>query len=161
MAVSGHGWKWARATVAAGLLLCVLAPAQLSATERFVQGWHTGLALHGFDPVAYFTDAEPKMGRPDNEVAHAGTVWRFRNEGNRAAFLERPDIYMPRFGGYDPLAVARGAAAPGHPRLWFIFRNSLYLFQNADSLNAFTANPDRALAAAETRWPDVYRGLTP
>lgn len=160
MAGSGHRWKWVRA-LAAGSLLCVLVAGETSSTERFVESWHTGLALYGYDPVAYFTDAEAKLGREDNEVAHSGTVWRFRNEGNRAAFVARPDVYMPRFGGYDPLAIGRGAAAPGHPQLWFIFRNSLYLFHNADSLKRFVAAPERALEAAEARWPDVHRSLTP
>ena len=35
--------------------------------------------------------------------------------GNRAAFAANPDIYMPRFGGYDPLGVARGVAVAGNP----------------------------------------------
>ena len=32
-----------------------------------------------------------------------GAIWRFRNEGNRAAFAADPEVYMPRFGGYDPV----------------------------------------------------------
>ena len=68
----------------------------------------TGLAISGVDPVGYFTDGKPVFGRPDVELTYDGTVWRFENEGNRAAFKADPDVYMPRFGGYDPVAIAQG-----------------------------------------------------
>ena len=47
----------------------------------------------------------------DDESATFVAVWRFRNEGNRAAFAEHPEVYLPRFGGYDPVTIARGVSA--------------------------------------------------
>src|SRR5262245_43101380 len=72
-----------------------LAPVPLGAatTEYVVVDRNTGIAISGFDPVAYFTDGAPLVGRAAYEFAYAGTVWRFRNEGNRAAFEADPDIY--------------------------------------------------------------------
>src|SRR5262249_13416937 len=85
------------------------APASRAATtELVVSDQHTGVALYGFDPVAYFVDGRARQGSAKFEWRYAGVVWRFRNEGNRAAFIDRPADYLPRFGGYDPLAVARG-----------------------------------------------------
>ncbi len=74
-----------------------------------------------------------RSGRAELELRYGGAIWRFRNEGNRAAFAADPDIYMPRFGGYDPVAVARGAATPGHPELWLIAEQRLYLFYSAEA----------------------------
>jgi hypothetical protein len=136
-------------------------PAPAATTERVVVDWHTGLALYGFDPVAYFTDAKPVMGRADVEYSFAGAIWRFRNEGNRAAFVEHTDVYMPRFGAYDPMAIVRSVASPGHPALWLIDHNRLYFFANAASREAFAANPETAVAAAEHKWPSVMRELVP
>src|SRR5262245_25113039 len=68
----------------------------------------TGLAISGFDPVAYFTEGKALFGRPEIELNVGGAVWRFTNEGNRGAFASHPDVYAPRFGGYDPLAIGRG-----------------------------------------------------
>jgi hypothetical protein len=153
--------------LAAGLLLgfavLTAAPAPLTAatTERLVTDWRTGLAIHGFDPVAYFTDRQALAGRPDLEFAFAGAVWRFRNVGNRAAFVTRPEIYAPRFGGYDPFAIARGVATPGHPLFWFISEDRLYLFQSSEARNAFAANPEQAIEAADLKWPDVWKELVP
>ena len=95
-------------------------PVCAATTERIVVDRHSGLAISGFDPVAYFTDAVPRKGIEDHELSSAGVTWRFRNEGNMAAFVADPDIYTPQFGGYDPVAVARGVAAAGHPQLWLI-----------------------------------------
>lgn len=131
------------------------------AAERLVVDWRTGLAIYGFDPVAYFTDRRPVLGQPDFEHRYAGAVWRFRNPGNLAAFAQDPSTYMPRFGGYDPLGVARGVAIPGHPDLWLIVGDSLYLFHDRTTRDAFAANPDAARAAAETKWPEVARSLIP
>jgi hypothetical protein len=111
--------------------------------------------------VAYFTDGKPMAGRAELELSFAGAVWRFRNEGNRAAFTDRPDIYMPRFGGYDPMAVARGVAVPGNPQVWVVAQRRLYLFQTAETREAFAAAPDKMLAAAQARWPQVVEALVP
>ena len=92
----------------AGLLLAIGAVAPHAATtERIVADPHTGLALYGLDPVTYFTEGEPKAGESAFEYQFGGVIWRFVNEGNRAAFVANPEIYAPRFGGYDPVGVAR------------------------------------------------------
>jgi hypothetical protein len=120
---------------------------------------HTGLAISGFDPVAYFTEGKPKFGRPDVELNLSGAVWRFRNEGNRAAFTDHPEVYSPRFGGYDPVAVARGASVPGHPLFWVVVGGRLYLFYDAKARAAFVAEPGRIIESAERKWPAVARTI--
>jgi hypothetical protein len=136
-------------------------PAGAATTERLVVDRHTGLALYGFDPVAYFTDSRPLAGRPELELTFAGAVWRFRNEGNRAAFIDRPDVYMPRFGGYDVLAVARGVAVPGNPQYWLMAHQRLHLFETLATREAFAADPDKLLAAAQAKWPELLKTLVP
>ena len=136
-------------------------PIFAATTERVVSDPASGLAIGGFDSVAYFTDAAPRLGNSDFELSFAGVVWRFRNEGNRAAFIANPDVYMPRFGGYDPVAVARGASAPGHAELWAIAGERLYLFYSAAARDAFAGDPGSAIGAAERVWPAVLRKLPP
>jgi hypothetical protein len=128
-------------------------------TERIVVNRYTGLAIDGFDPVAYFVDAAPKEGRADLELRAGGVTWRFQNEGNRSAFASAPGIYAPRFGGHDPMAVARGAATPGHPALWLIVEQRLYLFYSAEARGAFAVDPASAIEAAERNWPELQRTL--
>lgn len=142
-------------------LLAGLTSASIGAatTEWVVVNRYTGLAIDGFDPVAYFVDAAPKEGRADLELRSGGATWRFQNEGNRAAFAAAPGIYTPRFGGHDPMAVARSAATPGNPRLWLIAEQRLYLFYSVEARSNFAKDSAGAIEVAERNWPEVRRAL--
>jgi hypothetical protein len=124
-----------------------------------VADWHTGLALYGFDPVAYFVDAQPVAGIAKYERTVEGATWRVRNAGNLAAFEAHADVYVPRFGGYDPLAVARGVATAGNPFVWLVAGERLYLFHDPAGRAAFVANQHAALVAATAHWGAVKATL--
>ena len=109
--------------------------------------------------MAYFTESLALQGLPDFEATESGAVWRFRNEGNRASFVSHPEVYGPRFGGYDPVDIGRGVTYAGSPRIWLIVDNRLYLFGREESRDAFAANPARFLKDAEARWPVLEEGL--
>jgi hypothetical protein len=141
-------------------LVCV-PQSRAVATELVISDRLTGMALYGFDPVAYFVDREAREGSAGFELTHAGLVWRFRNEGNRAAFAERPGDYMPHFGGYDPLGIARGVPASGYPSLFVIHDNKLVLFVSEENRNTFLASPNETLEAAAAAWPKVAQQLAP
>lgn len=143
------------------LSLAVLSPVWVSAmavaatTEWVVTDPRTGLAIDGFDPVAYFIDEIATVGRPDFEFQYRGVTWRFRNPGNQAAFEADPGAYEPRFGGYDPTAIARGAPTPGNPAIWLIWERKLYLFFDSRARAEFVADPQRMVMQADSRWPDI------
>ena len=143
------------------LSLTISFPPKAAAAERIVVDRHTGIALGGFDPVGYFVDADTVHGKGEFEHTFAGVVWRFRNEGNRAAFAASPEVYMPRFGGYDPLAVSRGVGVAADPRLWLIVEGRLYLFFTPEARTAFSDNPKDVIEAAQRNWPAVELTLSP
>jgi hypothetical protein len=119
----------------------------------------TGLAISGFDPVAYFTESKAEFGRPEVELNVEGVVWRFTNEGNRGAFAAHPEVYAPRFGGYDPVAISGDRSVQGHPLIWVVVGQRLYLFYSEQSRRAFLADPGRVIDAAERKWPRLARTL--
>ena len=141
---------------------CVTCPdfaADAATTERVVNSRISGLAIDGFDPVAYFVNGRPVLGLPEFEAWQQGVVWRFHNEGNRANFLAHPEVYGPRFGGYDAVEVARGVTVAGNPRFWAIAGERLYLFGFEANRDAFAADPKRFLKRANARWPALEREL--
>jgi hypothetical protein len=142
------------------VLVAPVAP-PAATTERVVSDPNTGLAISGIDPVAYFTDRRPVAGLPQYELRYAGTIWRFQNPGNQAAFVAHPDIYMPRYGGYDPIAIGRGVALAGNPLLWTIADQHLYLFFNDEARARFVATPAEAIVLADDNWPSVASTLVP
>jgi len=135
-------------------------PAWAAVTERVVVNRYSGLAIDGFDPVAYFTDSEAAKGEPDIEASSGGAVWRFRNDANRAVFLAHPDIYGPRFGGYDPVDVAQGKIVAGRAQVWLISGERLYLFSRDENRAAFAADPDGIAKRADGRWPALVETLS-
>jgi hypothetical protein len=150
------GWRRGIALIA---LLAGLANAGAATSERVVTNRFSGVAIGGFDPVAYFTDAQPVKGLAELEATQAGAVWRFRNEANRAFFVAHPEIYGPQFGGYDPVDVARGVAVAGNPQIWMISDKRLYLFAREQSRAAFALNPSKISQEALKRWQGLQSAL--
>ena len=151
-----------------GLLVCLLSgigitgpvrPAEAATTERVVVNRFTGIAIEGFDPVAYFVEGTAMQGTAEFEANLWGAVWRFRNEGNRASFLAHPEIYGPQYGGYDPADIARGVIIAGNPRFFAIVAQRLYLFSLEANRDGFAANPERFLYEVGKRWPVLYEQL--
>ncbi|MBR0814276.1 hypothetical protein JQ544_22265 [Bradyrhizobium diazoefficiens] len=152
-----------------GLVLCLLSgiwiigsglPAEAATTERVVVNRFSGVAIEGFDPVAYFVDGRAVQGTAEFEANLWGAVWRFRNEGNRASFLAHPEIYGPQFGGYDPADIARGVTIAGNPRFFAIVAQRLYLFSRETNRDAFAADPERFLYEVGKRWPALWEQLS-
>jgi hypothetical protein len=140
--------------------LAVSESAALAATtERIVTNRFSGLAIEGYDPLAYFVDGRPETGLPEFEAAQGGAVWRFRNEGNRASFIAHPEVYGPQFGGYDPVDLARGITVAGNPLFWVVTGQRLYLFAREDNRDSFAANPQAFLPQATSRWPQLEEQL--
>ncbi len=114
-----------------------------------------GVALGGYDTVAYFTDGTPTSGREDVSLLHNGATWRFANEDNRRAFRADPNRYAPQYGGYCAYAVAGGDTSGGHPKSWRIVDGRLYV--NATprvQLKWETAIP-AYIKKADANWPKV------
>jgi hypothetical protein len=145
----------------AGVLSAFTPAARAGLTQRIVVDWHSGLAIGGYDPVGYFTGGKPMAGSPDLELRYDGVVWRFCNVGNRAAFVGHPEIYMPQYGGYDPVSVAHGVAVAGDPDLWAIAGERLFLFYNGTQREKFLADSARFIALSKHMWPEVMQTLDP
>lgn len=147
-----------------GLIMLAVPPspasrAWASTSQRIVSDHYTGLAIDGFDPVAYFVARKPVRGLPEWELRREGVVWRFQSEGNRAQFQADPGVYQPQYGGYDPVEVASGKAVAGRPELWVISGERLFLFSNAATREDFLARTEFFYGKAEKAWPDLRQTL--
>jgi hypothetical protein len=150
--VLGSAW----AVLLAGLVLVGLATSGGAANRiRFWSDAENGFAIGGFDPVAYFVEGQARQGVAGQEFDWQGVSWRFANEGNRAAFAADPDIYSPRFGGFDPVAVGRGNPAEGNPQIWVIHEGNLLLFYSTAFRTLWEQDPAGTIRAAQTRWATI------
>ena len=133
-------------------------PAIIGAAEIFAAERLSGVALRGFDPVAYFERGTAVAGRGEFEMVWGGAAWRFASAANREAFRTNPTAFAPRLGGYDAAAVADGRVVAAEPSIFALQGGRLYLFRHHDSRRAFLDDP-AATERAETRWLTLQRDL--
>ncbi|HUG62449.1 MAG TPA: YHS domain-containing (seleno)protein [Methylomirabilota bacterium] len=143
----------------AALSSAVFAPPSRALSDRILHDSYTGIAIGGFDPVAYFLEGRAAPGDPALEVVWGGAYWRFANPGNAAAFEDAPSVYAPAYGGYGVVGIARGVPQPGDPRLFAVYRNRLFFFYALDDLRAFRDDPGPLIAAADDFWPRILTQL--
>ena len=138
----------------------VIAGVTLIATGRFalagkVNSDASGVAIEGYDPVAYFTEGKPIEGSDDLTATHDGATYRFASVANRDAFAADPAKYAPQYGGFCAYAVAHGATAPIDPEAFTVLDGKLYL-NYSDHVRAQWRN-DAAefISRANENWPDL------
>ena len=78
--------------------------------DEFVNTLPNGVAMDGFDVVAYF-DGAPAKGDPSHSVDHKGKSWLFSSADNAATFAADPTVYEPRYNGWCSYAVSEGYGA--------------------------------------------------
>src|SRR5882757_4266171 len=86
------------------------------------------LAIQGYDPVAYFTDAKPTRGTPEYEYQWNEHRYRFASAEHRDLFKGDPVHYAPQFGNYCAMALALGKVVIANPELWLVSDDKLYVF---------------------------------
>jgi hypothetical protein len=139
--------------------LLSLAPPPAAAKEGPVSlSAMNGLAISGYDAVAYFDEGRPVKGDKAYEYRWMGAVWRFANAERRDKFAARPERYAPQFGGYCAWAVGHGYTAPADPMAWRIVDGKLYLNYNTDVQKRWEAQMQALIAKGDENWPKVLSG---
>ncbi|MFV0512934.1 MAG: YHS domain-containing (seleno)protein [Jhaorihella sp.] len=119
--------------------------------------WYSGdgVAINGYDTVAYFTAGKPVPGRTGIEVEWKGALWRFASRRNRERFEANPRAFAPQYGGYCAYAVSRGHVASTDPRAWKIVDGKLYLTHSPSVFRAWLRDIAGNLALSDANWPGV------
>lgn len=137
---------------AAPIVLSVSRPAFAAKAPVFASD---GVAINGFDPVAYFTDGKPVRGNPDLSVNWQGAALHFSDTDHKAMFEADPEKYAPKYGGYCAYAVSKGATAPTDPDAWTIHEGRLYLNFSTDVRSIWREDIEGNVARADANWPGV------
>ncbi|MHB9074493.1 MAG: YHS domain-containing (seleno)protein [Desulfobaccales bacterium] len=110
------------------------------------------IALHGYDPVAYFTRNRAVKGSNRIIERLGGAEYHFASSGDRYEFLGDAPRYQPQFGGYCATSMAMGRLEDINPKLFLIYDGKLYLFNNQDHLNFFLRDPRRTISEARQHY---------
>ncbi|MEM1284297.1 MAG: YHS domain-containing (seleno)protein [Pseudomonadota bacterium] len=115
----------------------------------------TGLALQGYDPVAYFTEGEATPGDWRITASYQDATYRFSSEEHKAAFEADPEAYLPEYGGYCAFGAAMGFKFDGDPHQWRIVDGELYLNISADIQERWLEDVPGFIEQADTNWPTI------
>ena len=114
-----------------------------------------GVAIHGYDPVAYFTMSRPVEGDAATTSDHEGATFRFANAEHKALFDADPEKYAPKYGGYCAYAVSKGATARTVPEAWSIHDGRLYLNYSTGVRRTWLKDVPGNIQRADANWPGV------
>lgn len=114
-----------------------------------------GVAINGYDPVAYFDDARHRKGSGDVALMWKGATWHFASVANRDRFEADPMGMAPQFGGYCAWAVSRGYTASTDPAAWTIHDGRLYLNYSLRVRAMWSRDIPGNIRRGEANWPDV------
>ena len=117
-----------------------------------------GVAIDGYDPVAYFVSGKPVKGSRAFETTWQGATWRFATQENRDRFAEAPGKFAPQFGGYCAYAVSQGTTAKIDPDAWKIVDGRLYLNLNKDIQSIWEQDIPGYIRLAAENWPKLLKG---
>ena len=114
-----------------------------------------GIAILGYDPVAYFTDGKPVKGSPEFGLLHRGALYHFASAEHREAFQREPSRYEPAFGGYCAYGVSRGKLVEIDVEAFQIVDGRLLLQYSKGVRNDFNKDAKGNLAKANANWPGL------
>jgi YHS domain-containing protein len=136
------------------MLLAAIAATPIPA-KTLVNKEGDGLALQGYDPVAFFTEGKPIPGRSSITSSFDGATYRFATDADRAAFDKEPEKYAPAFGGYCAMGVAYEHLVPVKIETWQILDGRLVLNNSLDVKALFDKDHAGNLRKAEGNWPGL------
>jgi YHS domain-containing protein len=134
-------------------LLCLAVTTPAVALEPVNKTRLGGLAVDGYDAVAYFTDGKPVAGSAAHQLEWNGATWRFASAEHRALFERDPERYAPRYGGYCAWAVAHGYTADADPEAWAIVDGKLYLNYSKRVQEKWSQDVPGHVARGDVNWP--------
>jgi len=113
----------------------------------------TGLAILGYDPVAYFDDARPEKGSPQFVATWKGATWQFASQAHLEEFRREPERFAPQYGGYCAYGVARDQLVEIDPNAWTILDGKLYLNYTADTQKKWLTDTPGFIRQADEKFP--------
>ena len=142
------------ATLAAFFALTIAVTAWAAQAPVFT-GSTPGVAINGYDPVAYFTDAKPVAGDAAITAEWNGVTWQFASDANKNAFLSDPARYAPQYGGYCAWAVSKGYTAKTEPEAWSVVNGKLYLNYSTGVRSQWQQDTAGNITKGDANWPKV------
>jgi len=111
-----------------------------------------GVAVHGYDPVAYFAEGKAIKGDPQYKSSYAGAIYYFDSNADKEAFDKEPSKYVPEYGGYCAMAMTMGKLEDVDPNYFLVHDGKLLLQRNKKAHMMFAKDPSANHKKADENW---------
>jgi YHS domain-containing protein len=115
----------------------------------------SGIALQGYDPVAFFTDGKPVKGDRKFASKRDGAIFLFASKEHKELFNADPTKYEPVFGGYCAYGVSRDRLVEIDVDAFQIVNGKLLLQYSKGVRDDFNQDTTGNLAKANANWPGL------
>jgi YHS domain-containing protein len=134
---------------------CGLIPSQAQSSINAVNVDESKLAIKGYDPVAYFTEAKPVLGDAKYSAQHLGATYHFSSAEHQSLFEGNPEKYAPQYGGYCAFGVSKEYKFDIDPQAWAVVDDKLYLNLNPKVQTRWLDQQDELIVEADSIWNTI------
>lgn len=135
------------------LVLLALVMPGLGQTKNLLNVDKNGVALQGYDPVAFFTENKPVKGRMEFRSVYRGATYHFASAEDKARFDKEPAKHEPAYGGFCAYGVSRNKLVEVDPEAFQILDGRLLLQYSKGVRNEFNKDTQGNLTKANANWP--------
>ena len=143
------------AGIPGGILVAPPANAVVKGSTSEINVDEHGIALSGYDPVAYFDSGKPTPGVESLSASYDGTRYLFATAAHQKTFVDNPRKYVPEFGGFCAVGASFGEKVGTDPQTGKVVNGKLYLNYNARALALFNKDETGTIRKAEANWPAI------
>ena len=153
--MSIHSTRLARRVAAITALAVLPVFAAFAADEHFIKG---GVAIEGYDAVAFHTAGKPTLGSAKFTAEYQGATWQFASAANRDLFAAKPSDYAPAYGGWCSAGASKGKKVATKPaEYWAVVDGQLYLNSSDAAHNKlFLGDTAGTIRKGESNWKIIY-----
>jgi YHS domain-containing protein len=143
-------------TIIAIISLAGVAPSQQKPDQKvLVLKDKDGVAILGYDAVAYFTDHKPVKGNPKYQAEYGGVKYYFSTKKHKVLFDAKPVKYAPAYGGYCGYAASIGKVRPSDPLIWSIVDRQLIVQHTKGADDLWKKDVKGNKSKADKYWPHL------
>lgn len=150
-------------TMAISLVLSIFATVSYAQTDlRKTQfNLEDGVAIQGYDPVAYFVQHKAVKGKREFTFLKEGVTYYFSSAANKDLFTKNSAAYEPQYGGWCAYAMGEsGEKVEVDPETFKVVDNKLYLFYNSlfnNTLPKWNKDEKNLKSNADNNWKAIYK----
>lgn len=118
-----------------------------------------GIAVGGYDLVAYHTENRAAKGSADWSTEYNGLLHQFSSPENLALFVASPEQYLPKFSGWCAIALAKNKLTCPDYENFAVQNGELLLFETFGFTNGrhvWDRNPVSNLQSAQKNYDRFF-----